>query len=246
VARNGTAPKLRKAIKAKSPGLALERTLWDDGREVVVGVDEVGRGSWAGPISVGAAVVPKDRRVYKIRDSKMLTESEREAMFDRIAGWCVAWSVGHASHEECDTLGMSAAQKLAAARAIDGLGLEPDHVLVDGTWDFVGRGPGCTTRIVKGDATSLSIASASILAKVTRDRIMREEAEHFPGYDFDLNKGYPCPRHKVALRGMGPTSIHRRTWVFMEHLPWTGVPRQRPATWEDEQPTLFDGVDEPL
>ena len=197
-----TAPRLRKAIKTKSPGLALERELWAEGNEVVVGVDEVGRGSWAGPISVGAAVVPKDRRVYKIRDSKMLTESEREAMFDRVAEWCVAWAVGHASHEECDTLGMSAAQKLAAARAIDGLGVEPDHVLIDGSWDFVGRGP--TTRIVKGDATCLSIASASILAKVTRDRIMRDEAEHFPGYDFDLNKGYPCPRHKIALRGMGP------------------------------------------
>ncbi len=239
--RTATAPKLRKAIKAKSPGLALERELWAEGNAVVVGVDEVGRGSWAGPLSVGAAVVPRDRRVYKIRDSKMLTESEREAMFERIAEWCVTWSVGHASHTECDTLGMSAAQKLAARRAIDGLGVEPDHVLIDGSWDFVGRGN--TTRIVKGDATCLSIAAASILAKVTRDRIMRAESEHFPGYDFELNKGYPCPRHKVALRGMGPTSIHRRTWVFMEHLPWTGVPRQRPATWEPEpepDPTLFD------
>jgi len=241
VGRTGTAPKLRKAIKAKSPGLAVERELWDEGRDVVVGVDEVGRGSWAGPISVGAAVVPKDRRVYKIRDSKMLTESERELLFDRIAGWCLAWCVGHASYEECDTLGMSAAQKLAASRAMDGLGIDPDHVLVDGSWDFVGRGN--STRIVKGDATSLSIASASILAKVTRDRMMRAEAEHFPGYDFELNKGYPCPRHKAALKAWGPSAIHRRTWVFMEHLPWTGVPRQRPATWEPEAeapPSLFD------
>ncbi len=95
--RATTAPRLRKAIKTKSPGLALERELWAEGHEVVVGVDEVGRGSWAGPLSVGAAVVPKDRRVYKIRDSKMLTEAEREAMFDRVAEWCVAWSVGHAS-----------------------------------------------------------------------------------------------------------------------------------------------------
>jgi ribonuclease HII len=237
VGRTATAPKLRQAIKSKSPGLALERARWEAGDEIVVGVDEVGRGSWAGPISVGVAVVPKDRRVYKIRDSKMLTEAEREAMFDRVAAWCQAWAVGHASHEECDTLGMSAAQKLAASRAVDGLGLEPDHVLIDGKWDFVGRGP--TTRIVKGDATCLSIAAASILAKVTRDRIMRDEAEHFPGYDFELNKGYPCPRHKIALRGMGPTSIHRRTWVFMDHLPWTGVPRQRPAAWGPEEPTLF-------
>ena len=235
-----TAPRLRKAIKAKSPGLIVERELWAGGASVVVGVDEVGRGSWAGPLSVGAAVVPQDRRVYKIRDSKMLTEREREAMFDRVAEWCVAWSVGHASHLECDTLGMSAAQKLAARRAVDGLGLEVDHVLIDGSWDFVGGGN--TTRIVKGDATCLSIAAASILAKVTRDRIMRAESEHFPGYDFDSNKGYPCPRHQIALRGMGPTTIHRRTWVFMEHLPWTGIPRQRPANWEPEPeppPSLF-------
>jgi ribonuclease HII len=213
-----TAPKLRQAIKAKSPSLSFERELWDGGADVVVGVDEVGRGAWAGPLSVGAAVLPQDRRVYKVRDSKMLRESEREQLFDRVAGWCRAWAVGHASQEECDTLGMSAAQRLAARRAIDGLGLTPDHVLIDGNWDFVGLGT--TRKIVKGDAKCLSIAAASILAKVTRDRIMRAEAEHFPGYDFELNKGYPCPRHKMALQAWGPTSIHRRTWVFMDHLPW--------------------------
>src|SRR3954470_9691775 len=146
---------------------------------------------------VGAAVLPRDRRVYKVRDSKLLTERERERMFDRLAGWCRAWAVGAASQVECDELGMSAAQKLAARRAIDGLGLTPDQVLIDGRWDFVGGG--ITRTLVKGDATCLSIAAASILAKVTRDRRMRAEAEHFPGYCFDLNKGYPCPRHKFAL-----------------------------------------------
>src|SRR5947209_15988807 len=114
---------LRKAIKAKSPSVDVERLLWAEGHEVIVGVDEVGRGAWAGPLSVGAAVLPKDRRVYKIRDSKVLTEPEREAMFDRIAGWCDAWGVGHASAAECDELGMSRAQKLAASRALDGLGV---------------------------------------------------------------------------------------------------------------------------
>lgn len=226
-----TVAKLRVATQGRSPSLRIERELWDGGADVVVGVDEVGRGAWAGPLTVGAAVLPKDRRVYKVRDSKMLTEVEREAMFDRIAGWCTAWAVGHVSHEECDALGMSAAQKLAAARAIDGLGVVPDQVLIDGNWDFVGGGN--TRRIVKGDARCLSIAAASILAKVSRDRLMRAEAEHFPGYDFDLNKGYPCPRHKAALRGWGPTSIHRRSWVFMDHLPW-GVRSVAPV-----QPVLF-------
>src|SRR5947207_5618769 len=155
------------------PSLRVERGLWDAGHQFVVGVDEVGRGAWAGPISVGAAVLPRDRRVYKVRDSKMLTEAERERLFDRIAAWCVAWSVGHASQEECDGLGMSAAQRLAARRALEGLGVTPDAVLIDGRWDFVGRAN--TRRIVKGDAICLSIAAASVLAKVTRDRLMRAE-----------------------------------------------------------------------
>jgi ribonuclease HII len=206
------------------PSLVRERALWADGHDVVVGIDEVGRGAWAGPISVGAAVLPRDRRVYRVRDSKMLTEVERERLFDRIASWCRAWAVGHASQEECDLLGMSAAQRLAARRAIDALGMRVDAVLVDGKWDFVGHAR--TTRLVRGDATCLSIAAASVLAKVTRDRLMRAEAEHFPAYDFDRNKGYPCPRHKSALAAFGPTSIHRRSWVFMDHLPWAGVPRR--------------------
>ena len=212
--------------------------MWAEGLEVVVGVDEVGRGSWAGPISVGAAVLPQDRRVYGVRDSKMLTEPERERLFPRLTSWCTAWAVGHASQAECDQLGMSAAQKLAARRAVDGLGVVPDAILIDGLWDFVtssGVYSGKVTRIVKGDAKCLSIATASILAKVTRDRIMRAEAEHFPAYDFDLNKGYPCPRHKAALAAWGPTSIHRRAWVFMDNQPWGGVHR----LVRDLHPTLW-------
>ena len=219
-----------KVSKKRAPKLNLERELWDEGYDVVVGMDEVGRGAWAGPISVGAALLPRDRRVYKVRDSKMLTEAEREKLFDRVADWCLAWGVGHASQIECDELGMSAAQKLAARRALEMLGQEPDRVLLDGKWDFVGGGK--TKRIVKGDAVCLSIAAASILAKVSRDRLMREEAPHFPVYDFEFNKGYPCPRHKAALQAWGPSAIHRRTWVFMEHIPWTGMRVSR-------EPTLF-------
>ncbi|HVM03915.1 MAG TPA: ribonuclease HII [Acidimicrobiales bacterium] len=226
---------LRPSLRPAAPTLARERALWADGHDVVVGVDEVGRGAWAGPISVGAAVAPTDRRVYKVRDSKMLTEPEREHLYDRVASWCRAWAVGHASQEECDRLGMSEAQRLAARRALAGLGVRPTHVLVDGRWDFVGLGPSATTRIVKGDATCLSISAAALLAKVTRDRLMRGEAPHFPGYDFDLNKGYPCPRHKAALKAWGPTAIHRRTWVFMDHLPW-GPQRPAPPT----QPEILE------
>ena len=245
MARTATARKPRAARASVPsrrivPSLSLERSLWAEGRQFVAGVDEVGRGSWAGPLTVGAAVLPPDRRVYRVRDSKALTEAERERLFDRLAAWCVAWAVGHASQEECDGLGMSVAQKLAAQRDLDGLGLEPDAVLVDGRWDFVGqaREGSLVKRLVKGDATCLSIATASILAKVSRDRIMRAEAPNFPGFDFDRNKGYPCPRHKMALKAWGPTSIHRRSWVFMDHLPW-GV---HPV--EPEQAELFFGDDD--
>ncbi len=228
---------LRKALKRRAPGLSMERELWAQGHQVVVGVDEVGRGAWAGPLTIGVAVVPQDRRVNKIRDSKMLTEREREALFDRIADWCVAWNVGHASHDECDELGMSEAQRLAAQRALEGLGLVPDQVLLDGNWDFVGGGR--SRMIVKGDASCLSIAAASILAKVTRDRIMRAEGEHYPSYDFEWNKGYPCPRHKMALRGLGPSPIHRQSWAVRDDIPWTGAMRLIAPPPLDPQGTLF-------
>jgi len=230
-----TVPTLRASLRRSAPGIGHERALWESGASVVMGSDEVGRGAWAGPITVGAVVIPRDRRVYKIRDSKMLTGAEREALFDRIVDWCEAWSVGHASPEECDALGMAEAQRLAARRAVEGLGTAPDAALVDGSWDFIGS-PRATT-IVRGDSSCLSIAAASIVAKVTRDRIMREEAEHYPPYWFESNKGYPGPRHRAALHAYGPSAIHRRSWVFMDGLVWNGVPRYvRP----DPQGSLFD------
>lgn len=216
------------------PSLRYERTHWERG-QIVAGIDEVGRGAWAGPLTLAAVVLPNDRRINNVRDSKQLSRAAREALYDRIVDWADAWAVGHASAQECDELGMSAAQKLAAQRAIEGLGVPVDHVLVDGPWDFVGSHQ-CTC-IVKGDAISLSIAAASIIAKVTRDRIMCAEAEHFPAYGFESNVGYPAPGHVTALSGYGPSSVHRRSWVFMESLPWTGVRRyERP---DAAQPSLW-------
>lgn len=218
-----TSTRLRPSIRSKAPSLVVERELWANGDRLIAGVDEVGRGSWAGPLTVAAAVIPRGRRIYKVRDSKMLNEHEREALYERVATWCAAWGIGHASPEECDRLGMSAAQRLAARRAIDALGVVPDRILVDGRWDFVGTGN--TRMIVGGDATSLSIAAASILAKVTRDRMMRTMSSTFPGFDFDRNKGYPCPRHRAALAASGPTPIHRTSWSFMDDLLWSGLDR---------------------
>lgn len=227
-------PRLRTATRRHPPGLRVERELWQSGVDVVVGIDEVGRGSWAGPLTVAATVVPKDRRVYKIRDSKMLTESEREALFDRVMEWVDGVGVGHASSLECDELGMADAQRLAAARALSRFGVDPDAILVDGNWDFVRR-PGVRL-LVAGDRSSLSIATASIVAKVTRDRIMRRLAPNYPGFNFESNKGYPCPVHRAAIAGWGPTAIHRRSWVFMDSLAW-GIPRYQRL----EQLTL-DGI----
>ena len=222
-------------MKRHPPSRTVERGLLEQGYRVIVGVDEVGRGAWAGPIMVGAAVLPLDKRVYGVRDSKMLVEPERERLFDRVARWCTAWAVGSASETECDEVGMAEAQRRAARRAMEGLGVEPDQVLVDGNWDFVGLG--CTKRIIKGDATCLTIAAASILAKVTRDRYMRGEADNYPAYEFDSNKGYPCPRHKMALRALGPSAIHRRTWIFMEGLPWGNAgARAAPRPWLPDEP----------
>ena len=206
----------------------MERQFWDRGLSRVAGLDEVGRGAWAGPLTLAATIIPHDRRIYKVRDSKMLNEVEREAMFDRIALWCEDWAIGHASAAECDALGMSAAQRLAARRALAGLAHKPDAILLDGNWDFVGpgqAGEGGIHTIIRGDATSLTIAAASILAKVTRDRMMRAAASHYPYYNFEGNKGYPGPAHIAGLAGWGPSAIHRRSWVFMDHQPWSGARR---------------------
>jgi ribonuclease HII len=209
--------------RTKPPSLVEERRCWDVGEGIVVGIDEVGRGSWAGPLTLGAVVLPTQGRVNGIRDSKMLSPGKRELLFDRIADWAQAWSVGHASHQECDELGMAEAQRLAARRCLALLEVVPDRVLLDGNWDFVDGVPSRT--IVRGDQTCLSIAAASIMAKVSRDRLMRDASEHYPAYAFDENKGYPSPAHRVALAGFGPSAIHRRSWVFMDGLPWPGVRR---------------------
>lgn len=220
--------------KKKAPTRGAEQDLWDAGHQYVIGVDEVGRGAWAGPLVVGAALLPRNRRVNGVRDSKMLTEVEREFLFDRVAGWCEAWAIGAASRRECDELGMAEAQRLAARRAIAGLGVPIDAAIVDGKWNFLADIVPHTQMMVKADAYCLSVAAASILAKVSRDREMRAMSEHFPWYAFDTNKGYPCAVQKSALQAYGPCSEHRRSWVFMDGLLHSG---QR--LYRAEQPTLF-------
>ncbi len=210
------------------PNGAHERELSRLGFEVVAGLDEVGRGAWAGPVSVGVVVFPVGKRAPRgVRDSKELSEASREALFPLITRWCPDWSVGHAEATECDRLGMTAALRLAAWRALDGLRLRPHAVLMDGAFDYLSppgeaspdSGPSPHVRtVVRGDSACISVAAASIVAKVTRDRHMRSLSPSFPAFDFHSNKGYPSPVHQRALAGNGLTSLHRRSWSFVDDL----------------------------
>jgi ribonuclease HII len=222
------------------PDDVVERELVGEGL-LVAGIDEVGRGAWAGPASVGVAVFRHDEPPPEgICDSKALAEDEREEIFPRVAAWCREWSVGHADSAECDRLGMTAALRLAAQRALGGLSTSPDALLLDGNFDYVTEpdengdrplrtGAPAVRTIVRGDAACVSIAAASIVAKVTRDRMMRELAPSFPAFDFDRNKGYPTRVHKLALAGFGLTSIHRRSWAFVDGTAWRFAERPQAA-----------------
>jgi len=194
------------------PGLANERGWWAQGA-LVAGVDEVGRGAWAGPVTYGAVVLPTDRRMYKLRDSKMLDPERREELAARIASFALAVSIGHATNEEIDALGMSEAMRLAARRAVDGLKVRPDVCLLDGNWDFLASAGTRNERIIHGDTCSASIAAASIVAKVTRDRLMTAACSAYPVYGFSRNKGYPSPEHLRSLGAHGPCPLHRHSWT---------------------------------
>lgn len=211
--RNVTYRRGRRVRLPDVPGIRHERPHWDAGL-VVAGVDEVGRGAWAGPVTYCAVVLPSDRRMYKLRDSKQLDAQRREELAARIRSFALAVSVGEASNHEIDAMGMSAAIQLAARRAVAGLVVQPDVVLLDGSWDFL-RGWGTRNeRIVHGDAHSASIAAASIVAKVTRDAHMAAVCDPaHPPYGFASNKGYPSPAHRRALADVGPCAVHRRSWA---------------------------------
>jgi ribonuclease HII len=199
------------------PGLDHERRWWAEGA-LVAGVDEVGRGAWAGPVTYAAVVLPSDRRMYKLRDSKVLDPERREELAARLRDFALGVAVGHASNAEIDDLGMTAAIRLAARRALDGLPLRPDVCLIDGNWDFLAGAGTTNERIVHGDARSASIAAASIVAKVTRDALMVQACPSYPRYGFSSNKGYPSPEHQRSLAEHGPCRLHRHSWAPIRQL----------------------------
>ena len=237
------------------PNASRERLLFDSGAKTIVGIDEVGKGSWAGPLVIGIAMLSREMvfsdepavALGGARDSKQLSELQREEIFDQVATKCLRWAIGAASALECDELGMVEAQRLATARgfaafagasvgsdlSIGGAVRTPggdteiidaaivDAAIVDGRWDFVSPYARKVMLEVKADANCVSVAAASVLAKVSRDRMMRLLAGDYPQWHFDTNKGYPCPKHRIALQGYGPSAIHRTSWAFMpNYVPW--------------------------
>ena len=207
-----------------APTLQWEDELHAQGAHVVAGIDEVGKGSWAGPLVVGIAIVNNEEFAVEdlvARDSKVLSEKKREELFATVVAQCSDWSLGIVEASECDALGMSAAQRLATKRALDALTVKPDAVIADGKWDFVSPLVPRVMMQVKADAASASVAAASVLAKVSRDRMMRKYSVQYPYWNFEGSKGYPCPKQRAGLREHGVTPLHRVSWAFMENLGLT-------------------------
>ncbi|MDA8211097.1 MAG: ribonuclease HII [Clostridia bacterium] len=188
----------------------LERDLWSQGARLVAGVDEVGRGPLAGPVVAGAVILPPGCRIFGLDDSKKLSEKKREALYEEIKQVAVAWGIGMASVEEIDRVNILQATYLAMQRALAGLEQKPQRLLVDALSIPKVNIP--QNGIIGGDGLSLSIAAASVMAKVTRDRLMTGLHEVYPDYGFARHKGYGTQEHLEAIQTKGLSSIHRRSF----------------------------------
>lgn len=228
------------APRHRKPSLRVERALQREGHLLLAGMDEVGRGALAGPVSVGVVVIDPACRSAPagVKDSKLLTPAARSRMVSPIRRWARAWAIGHASPAEIDDVGIMAALRLAGTRALAGLPVIPDLVVLDGNCDWLSDpvrqgllaladAPEPVTppvrTMVKADLTCSSVAAASVLAKVERDAMMVQLATQVTAYGWELNKGYSCPEHFAALAEHGPSEHHRRSW----RLP--GLAERSPA-----------------
>lgn len=190
--------------------MAMQRALHLEGCAVVAGVDEVGRGALAGPVTTCAVVLGADTLIVGLDDSKRLTRERRAHIAALVRERAVAFCVAHAGPDEIDALGITAATHLAWRRAVDGLGIPVDHVLVDGNDAALGHP---ATAVIGGDARVAAIAAASCVAKVERDRLMEELASSYPGYGLELNRGYGTAVHLAAIARLGPSPVHRRSFA---------------------------------
>lgn len=196
------------------PDLQFETSLWQLGQGPLAGLDEAGRGAWAGPVTAAAVILPElttlRQRLWGVRDSKTMTPAQRSHWAVEIKAIALAWGVGFASPLEIDRLSILPATRLAMQRALAALGLAPRHLLLDAVRLAVDLPQ---TALIKGDARSLSIAAASVLAKTARDAQMVSAGAEHPGYGFERNKGYGTRLHQEGLRRLGPCPIHRRSFA---------------------------------
>ena len=211
------------------PSLRMERELLRGGVTHLACADEVGRGALSGPATVGMVVITAETKTAPqgVRDSKLLTPEARNRLAPKVRRWALSHSVGHASPDEIDEFGIIAALRLAGHRALAGLAVVPDLVLLDGNHDYLSHpvqdalfgSPGDLSvavppvvTAIKADMRCAAVAAASILAKTSRDALMVELAKSHPGYGWHENKGYASPEHIEALRTLGPSTVHRRSW----------------------------------
>lgn len=204
-------------LKTDPPTLDLEQHLWQSGLRHIAGFDEAGRGALAGPVAVGAVVLPPiqdiGRTLEGVRDSKQMTSQQREVWAARIKLVALAWRVEYSSAEEIDRLGIVRATWLAATRALEALPILPDYLLLDFRLELP-ESPLPQTAIIRGDQISLSIAAASVLAKTGRDALMCEIATQYPGYGLEQNKGYGTWTHRSALERLGYSPLHRKSFAI--------------------------------
>lgn len=215
-AQGKTSEKIRKPKKPTAKGLwkqmsAFEREAQAAGYQLVCGIDEAGRGPLAGPVVAAACLLDPEHPVFGVNDSKQLTPDKREELFGQITETAICYGIGLIEPEEIDRINILQATMQAMRLAVQNLSQRPDLLLIDAI-DLKGTGIPVKP-VIKGDTLSVSIAAASILAKVTRDRLMAEMDEIYPGYGFARHKGYPTPQHFAALKELGPTPIHRRSFL---------------------------------
>lgn len=194
------------------PDYEFEKAAVNSGFSCICGVDEAGRGPLAGPVCAAAVILPEGAVIEGLDDSKKLTEKKRERLYDVIKETAVAYSVAYGTLEEIETVNILEATYLAMNRAIEGLNLKPDFALIDGNRVPRGIKIPCET-IVKGDSKSMSVAAASVLAKVTRDRLMLEYDKKYPEYNFKKHKGYGTKEHTELIKQYGPCEIHRLSFL---------------------------------
>lgn len=209
-----------KHLPKTAPTLQEEIALWEQGYRAVAGIDEVGRGPLAGPVVAAAVIASSGANppwLQEVRDSKVLRPRQREVLCPRIKEWAVASGVGMADAQTIDSIGILAATRLAMGRAVAQLPSPPDFLLIDGL--RLPALPCSQKRVIDGDALCLSIAAASIVAKVFRDNLMAQMEQEYPGYGFARHKGYGTREHQSALARLGPCPIHRHSFAPVSRLP---------------------------